>query len=111
MGGVLVGVRAANLFHGFEHHRFSATTQNTFLKVDLDVFRRSIFHYDRGVGEFSLKNIYSLYYVPDSQKKSLPDFVHGFDNTPSKLRTNHIKICLILGSTSVFMVFSSSKTG
>jgi hypothetical protein len=26
MGSVLVGVRAADLFHGFRYHRFSTTT-------------------------------------------------------------------------------------
>ena len=44
MGEVLVGVRAANLSHGFEHPRFSAMTKNVVLKVDLGVSRRSIFY-------------------------------------------------------------------
>ena len=43
MGEVLVGVKNADLSHGFEHLRFSATTQNMILKVDLGVSRRPIF--------------------------------------------------------------------
>ena len=44
VGDVLVGVRVANLFHGFGYPRFLATTKNVVLKVDLGVSRRSIFH-------------------------------------------------------------------
>ena len=61
MGEVLVGVRVANLSHG--------TTKIAFLKVDLGVSRRLIFHYDREVGENFKKIHNSLYYVSDSQKK------------------------------------------
>ena len=45
------------------------------------------------------------------KKNSLPDLAHGFRDTPSKLRTNRPKICLILGSTSGFIVFAKSGGG
>ena len=65
----------------------------------------------RGVGGNFKKFHNSLYYVPDSQKNSLPDLTHGFRDTLSKLGTNVQKICLILTSTSVFCVFAKSGEG
>ena len=44
MGVLAVGVALPDLAHGFGHYRFSVTTKNVVLKVDLGVSRRSIFH-------------------------------------------------------------------
>ena len=61
----------------------------------------------RGEGIFKISIIRFTVFLL-TKKKSLIYLNHGFDGTPSKLRTNRPKICQILGSTSVFSIFATS---